>query len=111
VRHRSAKAQIHLTVIRAQAELVRARTALVNAARGLVKSFGQRLPKCGTYQVNEKLAEGLSAELRDVLVPLLREVESLSERIQEHDEGMEKIAKEVHGAIAKKRCAPWPREF
>jgi len=32
VRHRSAKAQIHLTVIRARAELVRARTALVNAA-------------------------------------------------------------------------------
>jgi len=47
VRHRSAKAQIHLTVIRARAELVSARTALVNAARGLVKSFGERLPKCG----------------------------------------------------------------
>jgi transposase len=42
VRHRSAKAQIHLTVIRSRAELVSARTALVNAARGLVKSFGQR---------------------------------------------------------------------
>src|SRR6266404_1335335 len=34
VRHRSAKAQIHLTVIRARAELVSARTGLVNAARG-----------------------------------------------------------------------------
>jgi transposase len=50
VRHRSAKAQIHLTVIRARAELVSARTALVNAARGLAKSFGERLPKCGTQQ-------------------------------------------------------------
>jgi transposase len=56
VRHRSAKAQIHLTVIRARAELVSARTALVNAARGLVKSYGQRLPKCGTQQVNQELA-------------------------------------------------------
>jgi transposase len=100
VRHRSAKAQIHLTVIRARAELVSARTALVNAARGLVKSFGQRLPKCGTQQVNEKLAEGLSAELRDVLVPLLREVESLSERIKEYDERMEKIAKEVYPEVS-----------
>src|SRR6266436_5729396 len=36
VRHRSVSAQIHLTVIRARAELVSARTALVNAARGLV---------------------------------------------------------------------------
>src|SRR6266481_9368679 len=55
VRHRSAQAQIHLTVIRARAELVSARTALVNAARGLVKSYGQRLPKCGTYQVSREL--------------------------------------------------------
>ena len=41
VRHRSAKAQIHLTVIRARAELVGARTALVNRARGSVKSNGR----------------------------------------------------------------------
>src|ERR1700724_3786593 len=100
VRHRSAKAQIHLTVIRARAELVRARTALVNAVRGLVKSFGERLPKCGTYQENEKLAEGLSAELREVLEPLLKEVESLSERIKEYDGGMEKIAKEVYQQVS-----------
>jgi transposase len=99
VRHRSAQAQIHLTVIRARAELVSARTALVNAARGLVKSLGERLPKCGTYQVNEKLAAAVSAELREVLVPLLREVESLSERIKEYDEGMEKIAQEVYPEV------------
>jgi transposase len=100
VRHRSAKAQIHLTVIRARAERVSARTALVNAARGLVKSFGERLPQCGTEQVSEKLAEGLSTELRDVLVPLLREVQSLSERIQEYDEWMEKIAQEVYPEVS-----------
>src|ERR1019366_8834070 len=81
---RSVQAQLHLTVIRARAELVSARTALVNAARGLVKSYGQRLPKCGTYQ------------LREVLVPLLKEIESLNEHIKEYDERMEKIAKEVY---------------
>src|ERR1700758_4852005 len=100
VRHRSAKAQIHLTVIRARAELVSARTALVNAARGLVKSYGQRLPKCGTYQVSEKLAEGLSAELREVLVPLFKEIESLNEHIKQYDERMEKIAKDVYPEVS-----------
>src|SRR5712672_3631042 len=99
VRHRSAKAQIHLTGIRARAALVSTRTALVNAARGLTKSFGERLPKCGTYQVSEKLAAELSAELRDVLVPLLREIESLNERVKEYDERMEKIAKEVYPEV------------
>jgi transposase len=64
VRHRSAEAQIHLTEIRARAELVRARTALVNSARGLAKSYGERLRKCGTQQVGRGLAMGLSAELR-----------------------------------------------
>src|SRR6202795_1633024 len=82
VRHRSAKAQLHLTVIRARAARVRARAALVNPARGLVKSYGERLPKCGTYQVSEKLAEGLSVELREVLVPLFKEIESLNERVK-----------------------------
>ena len=42
VKHRSAKAQADLTVIRARAGLVRARTALVNTARGLAKSYGER---------------------------------------------------------------------
>jgi transposase len=99
VRHRSAKAQIHLTVIRARAELVSARTALVNAARGLVKSYGQRLPQCGTQQVSRELAAGLSTELREVLEPLLKEIESLNERIKEYDERMEKIAKEVYPEV------------
>src|SRR6202008_3931864 len=100
VRHRSVQAQLHLTVIRARAELVSARTALVNAARGLVKSYGQRLPKCGTYQVSEKLAEGLSAELREILVPLFKEIESLNERVKEYDERMEKLAEEVYPEVS-----------
>src|SRR6202007_949970 len=100
VRHRSAQAQIHLTVIRARAELVRARTALVNAARGLVKSYGQRLPKCGTQQVSRELGAKLNAELREVLEPLLKEIESLNEGIEEYDERMEKIAKEEYPEVS-----------
>ncbi len=100
VRHRSAKAQIHLTVIRARAALVSSRTALVNAARGLTKSYGQRLRKCGTEQMNREIAKGLSQELRDVLDPLLAEIESLNERIAEYDRRIEQIAKEVYPQVA-----------
>jgi transposase len=100
VRHRSVQAQLHLTVIRARAELVSARTALVNAIRGLVKSYGQRLPKCGTYQVSRELATALSPELRDVLEPLLQAIESINERVKEYDERMEKIAKEVYPEVS-----------
>jgi len=100
VRHRSAKAQIHLTVIRARAALVSTRTALVNAARGLTKSYGQRLRKCGTEQMNRETAQGLSQELRDALDPLLGEIESLNERIAEYDKRIERIAKEVYPQVA-----------
>ena len=99
VRHRSAQAQIHLTVIRGRAELVRARTALVNAARGSVKSYGERLPKCGTQQVSQELGAELSTELREVLKPLFEEIESLNERIKEYDRRIEKIAKETYPEV------------
>jgi len=79
---------------------VSARTALVNAVRGLVKSYGQRLPKCGTEQVSRRLAAELSAELREVLEPLLKEIESLNERIKEYDVRMEKIARESYPHVA-----------
>jgi hypothetical protein len=42
----------------------------------------------------------LSTELRDVLEPLLEEIESLNERIQEYDERIEKIAKEVYPEVS-----------
>jgi transposase len=100
VQHRSAEAQAHLTVIRARAALVGARTALVNAARGLAKSYGERLRKCGTQQVNQGLAAGFSTELRTALEPLLAEVESLNQRIAEYDRRIEQIAKEVHPEVA-----------
>ena len=100
VQHRSAKAQIHLTVIRARAGLVGARTALVNAARGLVKSYGERLRKCGTQQFGRDTAAELSVELRAALEPLLEEVESLNEGIKEYDRRIEEIAKEVYPEVA-----------
>src|SRR5215467_5304551 len=80
VKHRSAKAQAHLTVIRARAGLVRARTALINVARGLTKSYGERLRGCSPRNLNSKKAEGLSVELQTALGPLLEEIESLGER-------------------------------
>src|SRR3984885_1933452 len=100
VRHRSAKAQIHLTVIRARATLVGARTALVNTARGLTKSYGARLPKCGSEQMGREIAKELSQELRDALDPLLAEIESLNERIAEYDRRIARVAKEVYPQVA-----------
>src|ERR1019366_6900982 len=86
VRHRSAKAQADLMAIRARAGLVRARTALVNTARGLAKSYGERLRGGNVRNMNPEKAEGLSPELQTALEPLLAGIESLSECIRECNE-------------------------
>jgi len=100
VKHRSAKAQADLTVIRARAGLVRARTALVNTARGLAKSYGERLRGCNVRNMNPEKAEGLSPELQAALEPLLAGIESLSKRIREYNEGIERLAQESYPQVA-----------
>jgi len=100
VKHRSAKAQADLSVIRARAGLVRARTALVNTARGLAKSYGERLRGCNVRNMNPEKAEGLSPELQAALQPLLAALGSLSERIAEYNQRIEKLAQESYPQVA-----------
>jgi transposase len=100
VKHRSAKAQADLTVIRARAGLVRARTALVNTARGLAKSYGERLRGCNVRNMNPEKAEGLSPELQKSLGPLLAASAALSEQIAEYNERIEQMAKESYPQTA-----------
>src|SRR5271154_6407567 len=100
VKHRSAKAQADLTVIRARAGLVRARTALVNTARGLAKSYGERLRGCNVRNMNPEKAEGLSPELQTALEPLLAGIESLSERIVDCNERIEELAQKSYPQTA-----------
>jgi transposase len=100
VKHRSAQAQADLMMIRARAGLVRARTALVNTARGLGKSYGERLRGCNVRNMNPEKAEGLSAELQAALEPLLAAIESVSERIAEYNQRIEKLAQESYPQVA-----------
>jgi len=93
IRHRSEQAQGYLTVIRVRAALVDARTGLVNAARGLAKAMGERLPKCDTDQMGEERLKMLPQGLREALRPLLQEVESLTGKIKECDVKIEQMAR------------------
>src|SRR6202007_676584 len=92
VKHRSRKAQADLMTIRARAGLVRARTALVNTARGLAKSYGERLRGWNVRDMDPEKAENLSPELQRALEPLLATIEELSERIVEYNDRIEALA-------------------
>jgi transposase len=99
IRHRGAQAQVDLMRVRARAALVEARTALINSARGLTKSSGERLRKCSAERVSEELGLELSTELRAALGPLLAAVEALSERIKEYDRQIEVVARERYAEV------------
>lgn len=92
IRHRGAQAQADLGVIRARAELVESRTALINSARGLVKPMGERLKSCDAGQVEESLAEGLSEGAQTMIGPLLKSVEAMREQIGVYDRKIDAIA-------------------
>ena len=99
VQPRSRKAQADLTVIRARAGLVRARTSLINTARGLTKSLWRAAAGRSPRKVNRELAEGLSPELQRALQPLLDEIESLSEPILEYNGRVKQIAQESYPEV------------
>jgi len=92
VKHRSAQAQADLMMIRARASLVRTRTGLVNAARGLAKSYGERLRGCNVRNLDPEKAENLSPELQQALEPLLAAIAEVSARIVEYNDRIEALA-------------------
>lgn len=93
IRHRGEQAQWDLAVIRARAELIKTRTAIVNSARGLAKPMGERLKKCDADQVKQSMSKGLSENLQRILGPLLKCIEEITEQIAEYDRRIEEIGK------------------
>ena len=93
IRHRSEQAQSDLMAIRVRAALVEVRTSLVNAARGLTKAMGERLPSCDTDTLGVEKLEALPAEMQQRLRPLMEQVESLTRQIHKLDTELEQIAR------------------
>jgi transposase len=100
IQHRGEQAQEHLAMIKARAALVEGRTALVNTARGLTKSFGERLGKCDADQMGVGKLAGLPAGLQKVLEPLLATVETMTEKIQGYDKQLAEIARKHYPETA-----------
>ena len=62
--HRPEKLQMDLSVVRMRDNLVETRTRLVNSVRGVVKTSGSRLPKCGTDRFPQCVVELIPQPLR-----------------------------------------------
>jgi transposase len=85
----------HLAILKVRDSLVRARTVMVNNARGVTKSLGERLPSCDTENFHQ-LRERLSPELLKTLQPALAVVEKLTEEIKQLDKQVNELAKKTY---------------
>src|SRR5580704_15526228 len=90
IRHRGEQAQAHLMRIRVRAALVETRTSLINTARGLAKSAGERLPGCDADQMGMARTEDLPEWLAGQLEPLLVQVEQLTVQIKKCGTGADR---------------------
>jgi transposase len=105
VQHRSLERQQDLNLIQARSTLVRARTMIVNALRGLVKSDGSRLPACSTESLPTRVRALIPPALKTVAVPLLHQIDLLNRQIGSLDKQIEKLAVK-YPEIAVLRTAP-----
>jgi len=91
IRHRSPERQQDLNLIQARSTLVRARTMIVNALRGLVKSAGGRLPACSPQGFEARAAAAIPPSLATAARPLLSQIAALNASIHEMDRGIEQL--------------------
>src|SRR3954452_15905199 len=82
VRLRDSEQQRDLVLIRARAALIRARTLLINAVRGLVKPFGYRVSSCDADCLANYCREELPREMQDSLGPGVEQIAQLTGQIQ-----------------------------
>jgi len=97
ITHRSREVSQDLVLLRARDALVEARTELINATRGLVKSLGTRLPQCSSGSFGHKVGDAIPAEARDALLPLVRLADEMSACIKVYDQRIEELASEKYG--------------
>jgi transposase len=96
LKHRGETSQAHLAIVRSREALIEARAKLINHVRGVVKSFGSRLPKCSSPTFHKKVGAHVPEPLGPALEPLLETIASMTERIQEYDRELEVLAEESY---------------
>lgn len=98
ITHRNDKTHAHLELIRSRSFLVDQRTSIIVRIRGIVKSFGHRLPSCSAHYFARKTRELLPDTLTDILDPFYDILEQLNDKIKHFDTRIERIAQEEYAA-------------
>lgn len=110
IEHQSEQAQFDMVVIKSRDALVRTRTSLVNTVRGLLKSFGHRVPSSvGAAAFARKARIQMEQELPSFaaeLSPLLEVLDSIQKQIRGLDLELKKRIAEHHPKAARLQRIP-----
>lgn len=85
VQHRGPQAQADLSLLRSRAQLIEARTSLINHVRGACKAVGKTLPDCTTEAFHKAVPSEIPAELKTAQDAVLSVIEQLTVKIRELD--------------------------
>ncbi|MEE4662223.1 MAG: IS110 family transposase [Halieaceae bacterium] len=96
IHHRGQQAQSDLAVIKARDMLVKTRKMLISHARGVVKTFGERISPCSTESFHLRLREQMPKELEPALEPLMKSIEELTTRIRHYDKLIAKLCRQKY---------------
>lgn len=96
IRHRGEKARHALVLLRARHAVICARTKLICSARGLVKSFGDRLPRCSADSFHNIDRSAVPEMLRDTLEPLFRQIGTMTAQIKKYDAEVKRMCRQAY---------------
>ena len=82
IQHAGAAIQAEMAIVHSRRSLVEVRTKLINRTRGLVKSFGGRLPKCDADYFAVKVRDFVPDQLAAAVEPLLLSIGLLTQQIK-----------------------------
>ena len=96
IQHRSEEAQILRANLKVRRAMVDARTAWINTVRGLLRSFGYKVSgKAPRTFVDRVDRMKLPKELREVIEPLLEQLDLLTGEIERRNEHLEEMVKNL----------------
>ncbi len=101
--HSNPQTYSHMTLLKSRDLLVRTRTRLTNAIRGVMKAVGLRLRSAGGTTFPSRTALLVPEELKQSLLPLLETISHLNKQIYQFDKAIDRVARERYPETARLR--------
>ena len=99
VHHRSEQTQQHRVWLLARDVAVATRTKLINHVRGVVKSVGERLPRCSAETFAGKVGPAVPPAIQSAIEPILSVIATLTTTIRDYDKQIAALSRKHYPMV------------